>query len=122
MKCTQYGLRPTEYYDENDYPLPVIKSERTLNELDSYCGFALGKVTYFYMFDPDKTRRTGVGVNGYNNVAKIAHRVGGMYLEYSDTRQCNLAGVKISISARMNRRPEYDMTIDELIAEYGDIE
>ena len=122
MKLTQYGLRPDVYYDDNDYPLPIIKSERTLNEYAKYGGIHMGEVSHYYMFLNDKTHKDGTGSKGYSDAVYIPHRVGGMYLDYTDNKECSIANIKRSKGMLMNRRLENDMSIDQLIIEYGYIE
>ena len=122
MIHTHNGLSPSPYYDVDDYQLPCIKSESTMNELDRCCGITFGKVVE-YTIDTDKNVSSYTfGWAGNNNAGHIASRAGGMYLEFSDTIECDIVGIKISLSTIMNRRPENDMSVDELVAEYGWIE
>lgn len=123
MKHTQYGLQPDDQYDDYDYPQPVIRV-RTTND---YMVCVFGSVR-------TSLNRVPILTPIYGKSGKLRHKPSYFsykithhsynnenYLPYPDMDTCSLVGVKISRSTRL-RLAIYDMTMDELLVEYGDVE
>ncbi len=108
------------YYDEYDYPLPKVEAPEMESQIVQ-SDYLYINMIISYEYNPKDTVWYSVAKNRKDLDSLIHSRHCSSRIAYTDVESCSLVGVKISM-AKSTSIKIMSMSIDELLAEYENLE